>query len=35
MDNFSFYNPTKLECGKGKEQNIGEILVAHDIKKVR
>lgn len=34
MDNFSFYNPTKIEFGKGKEQLIGEILAAHGIKKV-
>lgn len=34
MDNFSFYNPTKIEFGKDKEQRIGEILAAHGIKKV-
>ncbi|WP_342619541.1 iron-containing alcohol dehydrogenase [Rhodoferax sp. GW822-FHT02A01] len=34
MDNFSFYNPTKVEFGKGKEQLIGAILSAHGIKKV-
>lgn len=34
MDNFSFYNPTRIEFGAGKEQLIGEILIAHDIKKV-
>lgn len=34
MDNFSFYNPTKIEFGKDKEQGIGEILAAHGIKKV-
>ncbi len=34
MDNFSFYNPTKVEFGKDKEQLIGEILAAHGIKKV-
>jgi len=34
MDNFSFYNPTRLEFGKNKEQLIGEILAGHGIKKV-
>jgi alcohol dehydrogenase YqhD (iron-dependent ADH family) len=34
MDNFSFYNPTKVEFGKDKEQLIGEILAGHGIKKV-
>ena len=34
MDNFSFYNPTRIEFGKDKEQLIGQILAEHDIKKV-
>ncbi len=34
MDNFSFYNPTKIEFGKDKEQLIGEILAAQGVKKV-
>ena len=34
MDNFSFYNPTRIEFGKDKEQLIGQILAGHDIKKV-
>ncbi|MCG9060171.1 iron-containing alcohol dehydrogenase [Laribacter hongkongensis] len=34
MDNFSFYNPTKIEFGKDKEQGIGAILAAHGIRKV-
>ncbi|MGL5814114.1 MAG: iron-containing alcohol dehydrogenase [Aeromonas sp.] len=34
MDNFSFYNPTRIEFGKDKEQQIGAILAEHGIKKV-
>ncbi|WP_374603525.1 iron-containing alcohol dehydrogenase [Niveibacterium sp.] len=34
MDNFSFYNPTRIEFGKGKEQLAGQILAEHGIKKV-
>ncbi len=34
MDNFSFYNPTRIEFGKGKEQLAGQILHEHGIKKV-
>ena len=34
MDNFSFYNPTRIEFGTGKERLIGEILAQHGIKKV-
>ncbi|TWH64771.1 hypothetical protein LX59_02119 [Azomonas agilis] len=34
MDNFSFYNPTQIEFGAGKEQGIGQILAHHGIKKV-
>lgn len=34
MDNFSFYNPTRIEFGKDKEQLIGQILATSGIKKV-
>ena len=34
MDNFSFYNPTRIEFGTNKERLIGEILAEHGIKKV-
>ena len=34
MENFSFYNPTKIEFGKDKEKNIGKYLSAYNIKKV-
>lgn len=34
MDNFSFYNPTKIEFGKEKEQLVGQILAEHNIQKV-
>lgn len=34
MDNFSFYNPTKIEFGKEKEQLIGQILAEHGAQKV-
>lgn len=34
MDNFSFYNPTKIEFGIGKEQTIGRHLAEQGIKKV-
>lgn len=34
MDNFSFYNPTRIEFGKDKEQLIGQILAEHGVKKV-
>lgn len=34
MDNFTFFNPTKIEFGTGKEQLIGQILADHGIKKV-
>ena len=34
MDNFTFFNPTKIEFGTGKEQLIGQILSEHNIKTV-
>lgn len=34
MDNFTFFNPTRIEFGTGKEQQIGQHLAEHGIKKV-
>ncbi|WP_153115477.1 iron-containing alcohol dehydrogenase [Rhodocyclus tenuis] len=34
MENFTFFNPTKIEFGTGKEQLIGQILAGHGIKNV-
>lgn len=34
MDNFTFFNPTKIDFGTGKEQLIGEHLATHGIGKV-
>ena len=34
MDNFSFYNPTRIEFGSDKEQQIGPILASYGIQKV-
>lgn len=34
MDNFTFFNPTKVEFGKDKELAIGQHLAEHGIKKV-
>jgi NADP-dependent alcohol dehydrogenase len=34
MDSFTFFNPTKIEFGTGKEQLIGQHLAEHGIKKV-
>ncbi|TDR76464.1 iron-containing alcohol dehydrogenase [Paludibacterium purpuratum] len=34
MDNFTFYNPTRVEFGTGKEQHIGQYLTEYGIKKV-
>ncbi len=34
MENFTFYNPTKIIFGKGEENKIGEILKKDNIKKV-
>ncbi len=34
MDNFTYFNPTKVEFGTGKEQAIGQHLAEHGIKKV-
>lgn len=34
MENFTFYNPTRIEFGAGKEQQIGQHLAEHGIKNV-
>ncbi|MFQ9692894.1 MAG: iron-containing alcohol dehydrogenase [Klebsiella michiganensis] len=34
MDNFSFYNPTRIEFGSDKEKLIGQILAEHNVKNV-
>lgn len=34
MENFTFFNPTQIEFGTGKEQLIGQHLAAHGVKKV-
>ncbi len=34
MDDFTFLNPTKIEFGTGKEQQIGQHLALHGIRKV-
>lgn len=34
MDNFTFFNPTKVDFGKGKEKLVGQHLAEHRIKKV-
>jgi len=34
MENFTYFNPTKIEFGTGKEQLIGQHLAEHSIKKV-
>lgn len=34
MDNFTYFNPTKVDFGTGKEQLIGSYLAEHTVKKV-
>jgi alcohol dehydrogenase YqhD (iron-dependent ADH family) len=34
MKNFSFYNPTRIEFGKGKEENIGLYISEYGVTKV-
>jgi len=34
MDNFTYYNPTKIDFGTGKEQLIGQHLAEHGVRKV-
>lgn len=34
MDNFTYFNPTKVEFGTGKEQLIGSHLAEHGVRKV-
>lgn len=34
MENFTYFNPTTIEFGSGKEELIGKILTEHGVKKV-
>ncbi|MBC8238245.1 MAG: iron-containing alcohol dehydrogenase [Helicobacteraceae bacterium] len=34
MNDFTYYNPTKIELGRGKENNIGEYISQSGVKKV-
>lgn len=34
MRNFSYYNPTRMEFGKGKEENIGQYISEYGVSKV-
>ncbi len=34
MNNFTFFNPTRIEFGTGKEQLIGQVLAEHGVKKI-
>lgn len=34
MENFTFFNPTRIEFGTGKEQRVGELLTEHGARKV-
>lgn len=34
MKNFTFHNPTRIEFGQGKEENIGQYIAEYGIKKV-
>ncbi len=34
MKDFAFYNPTRIEFGKGKEENIGQYISEYGLKKV-
>lgn len=34
MRNFSYYNPTRIEFGKGKEENIGQYIAQFGVKKI-
>ena len=34
MRNFSYYNPTRIEFGKGKEENIGQYISEYGVTKV-
>lgn len=34
MKNFTFYNPTRIEFGKGKEKNIGQYISEYGVKKI-
>lgn len=32
MDKFSFYNPTRIESGRDKEQPVGQILAEYGVR---
>ena len=32
MKEFTFYNPTRIEFGKGKEENIGQYISEYGVK---
>jgi len=34
MKNFTFYNPTRIEFGKGKEENIGQYISEYGVSKI-
>lgn len=34
MKNFAYYNPTRIEFGKGKEENIGQYMAENGVSKV-
>ena len=34
LENFTFFNPTRIEFGTGKEQLIGQHLAEHGIKEI-
>jgi len=34
MRDFTFYNPVRIEFGKGKEENIGQYIAEYGISKV-
>lgn len=33
MNSFTFYNPTRIEFGTGKEQMIGQVMAEHGVTK--
>lgn len=33
MNTFTFYNPTRIEFGTGKEQMIGQVMAEHGVTK--
>lgn len=34
MKNFTFYNPTRIEFGKGREENIGQYISGYGVSKI-